>query len=77
MGSLLPANTQTSQSSNTTHNSYDHKDPSQGPPIGYDNIKKKLSKEECQLVTIREFCDYTGIEPLEVEKYIDEKYLKW
>ncbi len=32
------------------------------------NIKKKFSKESHQLVTIEEFCNYTGLCKISVEK---------
>ncbi len=35
-------------------------------------IKSKLGKEPHQLVTIKEFCDYTGLNEKEVNRYIQD-----
>ena len=36
------------------------------------NIKSHLNKEDHQYITIDEFADYTGLNPLEVEEYITD-----
>ncbi len=35
-----------------------------------EKIRKQLKKEDHQLVTIQEFCDYTGLPLEEIEKYV-------